>query len=145
MLSGKKIWKNQDINRKDADSRTNSHHLACFGYEKISSDEKSQKVSAHFDSVARRYDFMNTLLSFGIHCLWKRTAVRLLGLKPGKRVLDVCGGTGDLSILAAGQVGSTGEVILYDINRDMILAGKTQENHLAIRKRIQYIQGDKVV
>jgi demethylmenaquinone methyltransferase/2-methoxy-6-polyprenyl-1,4-benzoquinol methylase len=63
-------------------------------------------------------------------------------LKPGDKVLDVCGGTGDLAILASRRVGETGEVILYDINRDMILAGKTQDNHVAVRKRIQYIQGD---
>jgi demethylmenaquinone methyltransferase/2-methoxy-6-polyprenyl-1,4-benzoquinol methylase len=63
-------------------------------------------------------------------------------LKPGDKVLDVCGGTGDLAILASRRVGETGEVILYDINRDMILAGKTQDNHVAVRKRIRYIQGD---
>ncbi len=142
MLSGKKIWKNQNIGNGDADSGLNEHHLACFGYEKISSDEKSQKVSAHFDSVAGCYDFMNTLLSFGIHYLWKRTAVGLLGLKPGERVLDVCGGTGDLSILAAREVGPGRQVVLYDFNRAMIQAGRTKRNQAVSRKRICYVQGD---
>jgi demethylmenaquinone methyltransferase/2-methoxy-6-polyprenyl-1,4-benzoquinol methylase len=57
-------------------------------------------------------------------------------------VLDVCGGTGDLAILASRRIGECGEVILYDINRDMILAGKTQDNYVAVRKQIRYIQGD---
>ena len=77
----------------------------------------------HFDTVARKYDLMNTLLSFGLHHLWKRTAVRLLGLKPGDRVLDVCGGTADLALLAARAVGPNGRIVVYDINRAMMEAG----------------------
>ena len=70
-----------------------SEKTAYFGYKKVPEDEKSQWVLRHFNTVAKRYDFMNTLLSFGIHHLWKRTAIRLMGLNPGDRVLDVCGGT----------------------------------------------------
>jgi demethylmenaquinone methyltransferase / 2-methoxy-6-polyprenyl-1,4-benzoquinol methylase len=138
----KTVWLNDRMERARLISRLTREKLATYGFYQVPENEKVQYVRRHFNSVAECYDLMNTILSFGIHYLWKRAAIRALNLRPGERVLDVCGGTGDLSILAAGQVGTTGEVILYDINRDMILAGKTQENHLAIRKRIQYIQGD---
>ena len=99
-------------------------------------------ILGYFNSVARKYDMMNTLLSFGIHHIWKRIAVRMLGLNSGDRVLDVCGGTGDLAILAAGAVSPTGHVILYDFSSAMINAGRFKKDNLSIRKRIQYIQGD---
>ena len=99
-------------------------------------------ILGYFNSVASKYDMMNTLLSFGIHYIWKRTAVRMLGLNSGDRVLDACGGTGDLAILAAGAVGQTGRVTLYDFSSAMINEGRLKKNNSSIRKRIQYIQGD---
>jgi len=138
----KTVWLNDRMERASLISRLTREKLATYGFYQVPENEKVQYVRRHFNSVAECYDLMNTILSFGIHYVWKRAAIRALKLRTGDRVLDVCGGTGDLSILAAGQVGPTGEVILYDINRDMILAGKTQDNHPAIRKRIQYIQGD---
>jgi demethylmenaquinone methyltransferase/2-methoxy-6-polyprenyl-1,4-benzoquinol methylase len=119
-----------------------SQKTAFFGYQKISEDEKSQWVLRHFNTVAKRYDLMNTLLSFGIHHLWKRTALRMMALNPGDRVLDVCGGTGDLAILAAETVGRSGRVIIYDINRAMIEAGVHKINHLPSEERISFVQGD---
>ena len=142
MWSHKKIWKNRAADQGPDQSGPNSRDLAYFGYEKIPERDKSQKVLAHFDSVAGRYDLMNTILSFGIHYLWKRDAIRQLNLKPGKTVLDVCGGTGDLSILAERTVGSSGQVVLYDINRAMIQAGRAKTTNLASRNRIQYVQGN---
>jgi len=104
--------------------------------------KKSQLILGYFDSVARKYDMMNTLLSFGIHHIWKRTAVRMMGLNSGDRVLDVCGGTGDLAILAAGAVSPAGHVTLYDFSSAMINAGRFKKNNSSIRNRVQYIQGD---
>jgi demethylmenaquinone methyltransferase/2-methoxy-6-polyprenyl-1,4-benzoquinol methylase len=115
---------------------------ADFGFQKIPAAEKSAWVRDHFDSIARKYDFMNTLLSFGIHYRWKRQAVRLLGLQGGDRVLDVCGGTGDLSVLAVKKTGPPGLVVLYDINRKMLAAGKGKATNRAYRKQIAYVQGD---
>jgi demethylmenaquinone methyltransferase/2-methoxy-6-polyprenyl-1,4-benzoquinol methylase len=115
---------------------------AYFGYERIPSAEKTDRVLQHFNSVARHYDFMNTLLSFGIHYAWKRSAVRMLKLTPGDRVLDVCGGTGDLAILAARAVGPAGRVIVYDINRAMIRAGMHKVIHTGLDARLQHIQGN---
>lgn len=122
----------------DADRR----QTTCFGYLKVSEKEKTWRVLQHFNTVARRYDLMNTLLSFGIHHLWKRTTIKKLALKPGDRVLDVCGGTGDLAILAARVVGPSGRVIVYDINRAMIEAGLPKFAGLASARRIRFVQGD---
>jgi demethylmenaquinone methyltransferase/2-methoxy-6-polyprenyl-1,4-benzoquinol methylase len=115
---------------------------AYFGYERIPSAEKTERVRQHFNSVARHYDFMNTLLSFGIHYAWKRSAVRMLKLTPGDRVLDVCGGTGDLAILAARAVGPAGRVIVYDINRAMIQAGMHKVTHTGLDARLRHVQGN---
>ncbi|MCP4693058.1 MAG: bifunctional demethylmenaquinone methyltransferase/2-methoxy-6-polyprenyl-1,4-benzoquinol methylase UbiE [Desulfobacterales bacterium] len=131
MLEEKKIWKSET-------RRTTGK----AGERGDAGDEKVKSVGRHFDSVARRYDFMNTLLSLGIHHLWKRTAIRTLGLKPGALVLDVCGGTGDLALLAADRVGESGQVALYDINRAMILEGRSKLRRLPRGGRIQYVQGD---
>ncbi len=109
---------------------------------KKSHQKKSNLILGYFNSVAHKYDMMNTLLSLGIHHTWKRTAIRMLGLNSGDRVLDVCGGTGDIAILAAGVVGLTGHVTLYDFSSAMINAGRFKKNNSPIRKRIQYIQGD---
>ena len=109
---------------------------------KKSHQKKSNLILGYFNSVARKYDMMNTLLSFGIHHIWKRIAVRMLGLNSGDRVLDVCGGTGDLAVLAAGAVSSKGHITLYDFSGDMINAGRFKKNNSSIRKRIEYIQGD---
>jgi demethylmenaquinone methyltransferase/2-methoxy-6-polyprenyl-1,4-benzoquinol methylase len=115
---------------------------ANFGFQKVPAQEKVKLVHKHFDSIARKYDFMNTLLSFGLHYLWKRTAVKMMGLQKGSRVLDVCGGTADLAMLAAGYIGSEGKVIVYDFNRAMMEAGKTKVHKALLAARIKYVQGD---
>jgi len=115
---------------------------AYFGYEGIRSSDKTCRVIKHFNSVAPNYDFMNTLLSFGIHYAWKRTAVRMLQLAPGDRVLDVCGGTGDLAILAARAIGPAGRVAIYDINRAMIKAGLHKVINTEIETRLWHVQGN---
>jgi demethylmenaquinone methyltransferase/2-methoxy-6-polyprenyl-1,4-benzoquinol methylase len=113
-----------------------------FGFRRVPENEKAHWVRDHFDTISRKYDFMNTLLSFGIHYLWKRMAVKKLGLRAGDRVIDVCGGTGDLAILAAKQIGARGQVILYDINRAMMEEGIRKVVHSRISERIFYVQGD---
>jgi demethylmenaquinone methyltransferase/2-methoxy-6-polyprenyl-1,4-benzoquinol methylase len=115
---------------------------ASFGYRQVSAAAKGKLVHQHFDTVARKYDLMNTLLSFGLHHLWKRAAVRLMELKPGMRVLDVCGGTADLALRAARTVGDTGGVVVYDINWAMMAAGWPKVAGSIPPPRIGYIQGD---
>jgi demethylmenaquinone methyltransferase/2-methoxy-6-polyprenyl-1,4-benzoquinol methylase len=137
-----KKWLDEYRRQNRSEDDLHSDKTAYFGYQKVPEDEKTQWVLRHFNSVAKRYDLMNTLLSFGIHHLWKRTAIRIMNLNPGDRVLDVCGGTGDLAILAAAPVGQSGRVIIYDINRAMIEAGVNKINASVSGKHIWFVQGD---
>lgn len=95
-----------------------------FGAERVSPAEKTRRVAAVFDAVAERYGLMNDLMSLGCHRLFKRAAVEMARLRPGKRVLDLAGGTGDVAALAARQVGGTGHVVLADVNAAMLEAGR---------------------
>jgi len=95
-----------------------------FGYQSVPEDEKSQRVSDVFESVAARYDLMNDLMSLGLHRLWKRFAVAQSLVTPGSRVLDVAGGTADLARLFAQRVGSSGKVVVTDINAAMLRRGR---------------------
>ncbi len=95
-----------------------------FGYRKIPEDEKSRRVAGVFDSVASRYDLMNDLMSVGLHRLWKRFTVEASGVRPGERVLDIAGGTGDLARLFKQRVGASGEVVLTDVNPAMLKIGR---------------------
>jgi demethylmenaquinone methyltransferase/2-methoxy-6-polyprenyl-1,4-benzoquinol methylase len=95
-----------------------------FGFETVTPDEKTRRVRGVFDSVADRYDVMNDLMSGGLHRLWKRYAVDMASVRPGQRVLDLAGGTGDLSRLFADKVGAQGAVVHSDINHAMLAAGR---------------------
>ena len=95
-----------------------------FGFEKVPWAQKAERVRAVFSSVAGKYDLMNDLMSLGVHRLWKQFALSLTGLRPGQRALDVAGGTGDLAIGLARQVGKSGLVVLSDVNREMLDAGR---------------------
>lgn len=115
---------------------------ARFGAHTFRTQDKVGAVIRHFDRVAPKYDFMNSLLSLGIQHVWKRAAVGMLGLHAGDRVLDVCGGTGDLAILASRRVGSQGRVVIYDINRKMMIAGLSKMALLPDLANITHIQGN---
>ncbi len=95
-----------------------------FGFEEVSPDEKTRRVRGVFDSVARKYDVMNDLMSGGLHRLWKRFAIEVAQLRPGQRVLDLAGGTGDLALLFARRVGAEGVVVHTDINGAMLAEGR---------------------
>lgn len=95
-----------------------------FGYQTVSETEKSRKVRDVFHSVARRYDLMNDVMSGGMHRLWKRFTIEVSGVQAGDRVLDIAGGTGDLSRLFSRKIGSTGELVLTDINAAMLGIGR---------------------
>jgi demethylmenaquinone methyltransferase/2-methoxy-6-polyprenyl-1,4-benzoquinol methylase len=142
MIGQKAVWVEKQKRKKHLSNPSGGQETAYFGYQRISAGKKTDKVRQHFNSVAPHYDFMNTLLSFGIHHIWKRTAVKMLALSPGDSVLDVCGGTGDLAILAARAIGNSGRVTIYDINRAMLQAGLHKVSNTEMEKRIQYIQGN---
>ena len=95
-----------------------------FGFETVPEEEKSRRVADVFTSVASKYDVMNDLMSVGLHRLWKRYAVSVSGVRRGQRVLDVAGGSADLSRLFLNEVGSSGQVVLTDINNAMLRVGR---------------------
>ncbi|MBN9426253.1 MAG: bifunctional demethylmenaquinone methyltransferase/2-methoxy-6-polyprenyl-1,4-benzoquinol methylase UbiE [Burkholderiales bacterium] len=95
-----------------------------FGYQTVAESQKAARVAEVFHSVAARYDLMNDLMSGGLHRLWKTFTVGQAALRPGMRVLDIAGGTGDLARAFARRVGDTGEVWLTDINASMLAVGR---------------------
>lgn len=95
-----------------------------FGFEQVDEREKARRVAGVFDSVAAKYDLMNDLMSAGLHRLWKAFTVRQAGVRPGMRVLDIAGGTGDLALAFARQAGANGLVLLTDVNGAMLRAGR---------------------
>ena len=95
-----------------------------FGFQQVPEEEKEHRVAGVFDSVARRYDVMNDLMSAGLHRYWKRFTVEASRVRPGERVLDVAGGTGDLARLFARRTGDAGNVVLTDINASMLSIGR---------------------
>jgi demethylmenaquinone methyltransferase/2-methoxy-6-polyprenyl-1,4-benzoquinol methylase len=95
-----------------------------FGYQQVDEREKAARVRGVFDSVAGRYDLMNDLMSGGLHRYWKRYTCALAKLRPGAKVLDLAGGTGDLARLFARDVGPQGAVVLSDINHAMLAEGR---------------------
>lgn len=120
----------------EASSRETTH----FGYRQVAVEQKQDLVREVFASVAPRYDVMNDLMSFGIHRLWKRDFVHTSGVRAGHVVLDLAGGTGDISLLMARAVGEAGFVVLSDINGAMLGVGRDRVIDEGAVARIQCAQ-----
>ena len=95
-----------------------------FGFKQVDEKDKVNLVRGVFDSVASQYDVMNDLMSLGIHRIWKRVAVQLSNVREGEQVLDLAGGTGDLTTLFSKRVGKNGKIVLADINSEMLRTGR---------------------
>ena len=95
-----------------------------FGFQQVDEQQKAQRVRGVFDSVAGKYDIMNDLMSMGLHRLWKAYTIAASGVREGHKVLDIAGGTGDLSEAFAKRVGPTGMVVHTDINEAMLSTGR---------------------
>jgi len=113
-----------------------------FGYEQVAVDDKVKRVGEVFDSVASRYDVMNDLMSFGVHRLWKRFTIEQSGVRPGNKVLDLAGGTGDLALKFSRRVGSNGQVVLADINNAMLSQGRDRLVDKGVISNVTYAQVD---
>lgn len=113
-----------------------------FGYETIDAGEKSERVASVFHSVAAKYDLMNDLMSGGVHRLWKRFTIETSAIRPKQRVLDIAGGTGDLTAQFSKRVGPEGQVILADINSSMLNVGRDKLINRGHAGNIGYIQAD---
>ena len=95
-----------------------------FGFQQVDESQKAQRVRGVFDSVANKYDVMNDLMSMGLHRLWKTYTIAASGVREGHKVLDIAGGTGDLSEAFAKRVGPSGMVVHTDINEAMLSTGR---------------------
>jgi demethylmenaquinone methyltransferase / 2-methoxy-6-polyprenyl-1,4-benzoquinol methylase len=121
---------------------TASNNTTHFGFKTVAAEEKVSMVAGVFHSVAAKYDVMNDLMSLGIHRLWKRFTIDCSGVRPGQKVLDLAGGTGDLTALFSKRVGPTGQVILADINESMLNVGKDKLRDLGLVNNISYVQAN---
>jgi demethylmenaquinone methyltransferase / 2-methoxy-6-polyprenyl-1,4-benzoquinol methylase len=97
-----------------------------FGFEQVDESQKSSRVRGVFDAVAPKYDVMNDLMSMGLHRAWKAYTVAVANVRPGDRVLDLAGGTGDLARAFAPKVGPQGLVVHTDINAAMLCEGRAR-------------------
>jgi demethylmenaquinone methyltransferase/2-methoxy-6-polyprenyl-1,4-benzoquinol methylase len=95
-----------------------------FGFETVDEQQKAQRVRGVFDSVASKYDVMNDLMSMGMHRAWKAYTVAVARIRPGDKVLDIAGGTGDLARAFARKAGPQGLVVHTDINEAMLRQGR---------------------
>ncbi|WP_018863233.1 MULTISPECIES: bifunctional demethylmenaquinone methyltransferase/2-methoxy-6-polyprenyl-1,4-benzoquinol methylase UbiE [Thioalkalivibrio] len=113
-----------------------------FGYQSVPESEKASRVGEVFHSVASRYDVMNDLMSMGIHRIWKRYTLERTGVRPGMKILDLAGGTGDLAGAFAPRVGAKGQIVVCDINASMLEAGRDRmldEGHVG---NLDFVQAD---
>ncbi len=113
-----------------------------FGFEEVAVEEKAHRVADVFHSVAAKYDIMNDLMSGGVHRLWKRFTIELSGVRPGHKVLDIAGGTGDLAYKFSKLVGDQGQVVLSDINSSMLNVGRDRLIDRGVNQNVQYVQLD---
>ncbi|WP_018950920.1 MULTISPECIES: bifunctional demethylmenaquinone methyltransferase/2-methoxy-6-polyprenyl-1,4-benzoquinol methylase UbiE [unclassified Thioalkalivibrio] len=113
-----------------------------FGYQSVPESEKASRVGEVFHSVASRYDVMNDLMSMGVHRIWKRYTLERTGVRPGMKILDLAGGTGDLAGAFAPRVGPKGQIVVCDINASMLEAGRDRmldEGHVG---NLDFVQAD---
>lgn len=122
--------------------KQNQDSTTHFGFQTVAESEKAQRVADVFHSVAARYDLMNDLMSGGIHRLWKRFTIELSGVRPGNKVLDIAGGTGDLTRRFSKLVGTNGEVVLADINDSMLKVGRDRLLDLGVAGNVRFVQAD---
>ena len=120
----------------------NEQETTHFGFRDVPVAEKAGLVGQVFHSVASKYDLMNDLMSMGIHRAWKRFAIEQMQLRPGLQVLDVAGGTGDLTKRIAQRIGHIGKVILSDINSSMLEAGRDRLADEGIVGNVEIVQAN---
>lgn len=116
--------------------------LTHFGYRNVKVEDKVEKVADVFHSVASKYDVMNDLMSLGIHRIWKKLTIESSGVRPGYKVLDIAGGTGDLTMPFSKRVGDQGTVILADINSSMLNVGRDRLLNRGYGNNIEFVQAN---
>ena len=125
----------------DNQDKTNQEKID-FGYRQVLKEEKVKRVADVFHSVADKYDVMNDLMSFGIHRIWKKITIEYSSVRKGQKVLDLAGGTGDLTAKFSQLVGDNGLVVLADINESMLKVGRDKLRDKGLFKNIEYVQAN---
>ncbi len=123
-------------------TKQQQEEITHFGFQEVPTGQKAAKVAEVFHSVAAKYDLMNDLMSMGIHRLWKRYTIEMSGARRGQRVLDIAGGTGDLTAKFSKLVGPEGKVVLADINDSMLKVGRSRLADRGIIGNITYAQAN---
>jgi demethylmenaquinone methyltransferase/2-methoxy-6-polyprenyl-1,4-benzoquinol methylase len=113
-----------------------------FGFRDVPENAKAGLVADVFHSVASKYDLMNDLMSLGVHRLWKRFAIENSGVRRSQRVLDVAGGTGDLTAAFSRRVGPQGQVVIADINDSMLEVGRARLADRGVAGNVEFVQAD---
>ena len=113
-----------------------------FGFETIATTDKVKRVGEVFHSVAAQYDVMNDLMSFGLHRLWKSFATNALSVHPGQHILDLAGGTGDLTAAISQRIGEAGRVVIADINASMLAVGRSRLLDRGIFNNVEFMQAN---
>jgi len=111
-----------------------------FGFRDVPVADKQKLVGEVFSSVAGKYDLMNDVMSLGIHRIWKRYFVATSQAKPGDRVLDLAGGTGDIAALIKPRIGASGTLVLGDINGSMLRVGRGRMIDRGLVAGFEYVQ-----
>ncbi len=125
-----------------AEGQMSDQNTTHFGYEQVKVEEKAERVAGVFHSVAAKYDLMNDLMTGGVHRIWKKFTIELSGVRPADSVLDIAGGTGDLTAKFSRIVGEQGKVVLADINDSMLKVGRDRLTDKGIAGNVQYLQTD---
>jgi demethylmenaquinone methyltransferase / 2-methoxy-6-polyprenyl-1,4-benzoquinol methylase len=123
-------------------NQDNSEQKTHFGFQDVDVEEKQEKVADVFHSVAAKYDIMNDLMSMGVHRIWKKITIEMSAVRSGQRVLDIAGGTGDLTYAFSKKVGANGQVVLADINDSMLKVGRDKLADRAAVGNIDYVQAN---
>ena len=122
---------------------TKTHHEQTdFGFQTVDKNKKEKLVADIFHSVAKKYDVMNDLMSFGVHRFWKHFTVNIAAVRSGMKILDLAGGTGDLTRKFSTLVGKEGEVVLADINESMLKVGRDKLRDKGVVGNVHYCQAN---
>lgn len=121
-----------------------------FGFRTVKTGEKARLVRSVFDSVASRYDLMNDLMSGGVHRIWKSVFLDRIAPRPGERLIDVAGGTGDIAAgflkradkRSSSADKSPAKAVICDINYEMLKAGEARADMAAFGERLTRVTGD---
>ena len=121
--------------------QNNAEQTTHFGFETVPEAEKAKKVQGVFTSVASKYDVMNDVMSLGVHRIWKEAMMDWLAPRPSQKLLDVAGGTGDISFKFLKRAGS-GHATVLDITENMLIEGRKRAEANQVLDSLNWVVGD---